>query len=62
MINRGRPVIHTSPETAARMQEELDRKIEELQKQTTNSSLANSFPAWDLNPPAILVRRRSTKL
>mgnify|MGYP001305484110 CR=1 FL=1 len=61
MVNRVRPIIHASPEAAARMQEELDRKIEEVQKQTTDESLARSFPDWDLNPPAVLVRRRSAK-
>ncbi|MNB98030.1 hypothetical protein D3C75_452720 [compost metagenome] len=63
MLNRGRPIIQQlSTEQAGQMQEKLDLQIEELQKQTTNQSLAESFPAWDLNPPAILVRRRSSKL
>ncbi len=51
-----------STEPVASMQEKLDLSIEELQKQTINQSLAENFPSWDLNPPAILVRRRSSKL
>ena len=36
--------------------------LEEIKKETINSSLATQFPAWDLTPPANLVKRRSTKL
>lgn len=63
MLNRSKPIIqNSSTEPAAQMQAKLDLKIEELQRQTINQSLAESFPAWDLNPPAVLVRRRSSKL
>lgn len=63
MLNRSKPIIqNSSTEPAAQMQAKLDLKIEELQKQTINQSLAESFPAWDLNPPALLVRRRSSKV
>lgn len=63
MLNRSKPIIqNTSTEAAGQMQAKLDLKIEELQRQTINESLAESFPAWDLNPPAVLVRRRSTKI
>ncbi|WP_194540492.1 hypothetical protein MKY82_01775 [Paenibacillus sp. FSL W7-1279] len=63
MLNRSKPIIqNTSTEPAAQMQSKLDLKIEELQRQTINESLAESFPAWDLNPPAVLVRRRSSKI
>lgn len=63
MLNRSRPIMQTiSTEPVASMQEKLDLSIEELQKQTINQSLAENFPSWDLNPPAILVRRRSSKL
>lgn len=63
MLNRSKPIIqNSSTEPAAQMQAKLDLKIEELQRQTINESLAESFPAWDLNPPAVLVRRRSSKI
>ncbi|MBG9793747.1 hypothetical protein ABD76_15035 [Paenibacillus dendritiformis] len=63
MLNRSKPIIqNSSTEPAAQMQAKLDLKMEELQRQTINQSLAESFPAWDLNPPAVLVRRRSSKL
>lgn len=63
MLNRSKPIIqNTSTELAGQMQTKLDLKIEELQRQTINESLAESFPAWDLNPPAVLVRRRSSKI
>ncbi|MCV4233769.1 hypothetical protein OHJ21_21650 [Virgibacillus sp. LDC1] len=63
MLNRSKPIIqNSSTEPAGQMQAKLDLKIEELQRQTINESLAESFPAWDLNPPAVLVRRRSSKL
>lgn len=63
MLNRSKPIIqNTSTEPAGQMQTKLDLKIEELQRQTINESLAESFPAWDLNPPAVLVRRRSSKI
>lgn len=63
MLNRSKPIIqNTSTEPADQMQTKLDLKIEELQRQTINESLAESFPAWDLNPPAVLVRRRSSKI
>lgn len=63
MLNRSKPIIlNSSTEPVDQMQAKLDLKIEELQKQTVNQSLAESFPAWDLNPPAVLVRRRSSKL
>jgi|HigsolmetaAR204D_1030405.scaffolds.fasta_scaffold02506_4 hypothetical protein len=59
MINRNRPILHNpSPEQPDPKREQLDSKIEELQKQTISKSLADSFPEWDLNPPSILVRRR----
>jgi len=60
MTNTGRPIIQNpSSEPAAEMQEKLVSIIEELQKQTVDKSLADSFPEWDLNPPSVLVRRRS---
>ncbi|PAD78353.1 hypothetical protein CHH67_06190 [Paenibacillus campinasensis] len=63
MLNRSKPVIqNSSTDSTDQMQEKLDLKIEELQKQTLNQSLAECFPTWDLNPPAILVRRRSSKV
>lgn len=63
MLNRSKPIIqNTSTEPTGQMQAKLDLKIEELQRQTINESLAESFPAWDLNPPAVLVRRRSSKI
>ncbi|MGG3508833.1 hypothetical protein ABES58_25695 [Paenibacillus lautus] len=63
MLNRSKPIIqNSSTEPAVQMQAKLDLKIEELQRQTINESLAESFPAWDLNPPAVLVRRRSSKI
>lgn len=63
MLNRGKPIIQPAASApATEMQAKLDLKIEELQKQTINEPLAESFPAWDLNPPAVLVRRRSSKL
>lgn len=63
MLNRSKPIIQiSSTEPAAQMQAKLDQKIEEVQRQTINQSLAESFPAWDLNPPPVLVRRRSSKL
>lgn len=63
MLNRSKPIIqNTSTEPAGQMQTKLDLKLEELQRQTINESLAESFPAWDLNPPAVLVRRRSSKI
>lgn len=61
MTDTGRPIVQNpSSEPAAQTQEKLDLIIEELQKQTVDKSLADSFPDWDLNPPAMLVRRRST--
>lgn len=63
MLNRGKPIIqNSSTEPIDQMQAKLDLKIEEVQKQTVNQSLAESFPSWDLNPPAVLVRRRSSKI
>ncbi|ANY73394.1 hypothetical protein BBD41_12810 [Paenibacillus ihbetae] len=63
LLNRTKPVNqNSSTEPADQKQLKLDLKIEELQRQTINQSLAESFPAWDLNPPAILVRRRSSKV
>lgn len=63
MLNRSKPIIQNiSTEPAGQMQTKLDLKLEELQRQTINESLAESFPAWDLNPPAVLVRRRSSKI
>ncbi|GKU77776.1 hypothetical protein [Paenibacillus sp. L3-i20] len=63
MLNRSRSIIqHSTTGPSADMQAKLDQKIEQLQKQTVNQSLAENFPSWDLNPPAVLVRRRSSKL
>jgi len=40
----------------------FQRMIQEVEKETINSTLATQFPEWDLKPPATLVKRRSTKL
>lgn len=40
----------------------FQRILQEVEKETINSSLATQFPEWDLTPPATLVKRRSTKL
>lgn len=40
----------------------FQRMLQEVEKETVNSSLATQFPEWDLTPPANLVKRRSTKL
>lgn len=63
MLNRNRPnITDSSSEPAAQLQAKLDLKVAELQKETMDQSLAKSFPDWDLNPPVLLVRRRSSKL
>ncbi|URN95450.1 MAG: hypothetical protein NAG76_04100 [Candidatus Pristimantibacillus lignocellulolyticus] len=61
-MNRVRPIIGTvSSEQIAQREKELEQKIETIQQQLINESLAQNFPAWDLNPPAILVRRKGKK-
>ena len=63
ILNRSNPIIQAAnTDPNEQIQAKLDLKIEELQQQTVNQSLAESFPSWDLNPPAILVRRRSSKI
>ncbi|WP_127508884.1 hypothetical protein [Paenibacillus humicus] len=33
-----------------------------LQQAGVNSALASQFPDWDLKPPAVLIKRRSSRL
>jgi len=62
-MSRIRPIIGTvSSEQIAQRESELDQKIEQIQQQSIDESFAQNFPAWDLNPPAILVRRKGKKL
>lgn len=36
--------------------------LEEIEKDTVNSVLAEQFPDWDLKPPVKFVKRRRTNL
>jgi len=62
-LNRVRPIIGAiNNEQIQQKEKELEQKIVKMQREAINESLAENFPAWDLNPPAILVRRRGKKL
>jgi len=62
-MNRVRPIIGTvSSEQIAQREKELELKIEQMQKQSIDESFAQNFPAWDLNPPVILIRRKGKRL
>lgn len=61
MSSQVKPLRSNNVKEVQAMQRKLDLSVEQLQKNTMNQALAESFPAWDLNPPMVLVRRRKSE-
>lgn len=61
-MSKIRPLIGIVNHEQIEQQEKvLQQKIEKLQQQSINESLAETFPDWDLNPPTMLIRRKGNK-
>ncbi|OUS69483.1 hypothetical protein B1748_31370 [Paenibacillus sp. MY03] len=62
MLNRAKPIISGVAERVAAQEEKFNMGMQEIQKVTANQALAEQFPDWDLKPPALLIKRRSSKI
>lgn len=60
--NENQPNVLNRAKSKENNHSSFQRMFQEIEQETTNSALATQFPEWDLNPPATLVKRRSTKL
>ena len=60
--NDNQPDVLNRIKSKENTQNSFQRMLQEVEKETINSTLATQFPKWDLSPPATLIKRRSTKL